>query len=141
MTRRPNVSTRVEVTGVSTILANMERISSELERDLQRIIKKYALRIERDAKRMAPVDEGRLRSSIRAVLEKLAAEVLTDVYYAPFQEFGTGRRGAASDVDPPENYVYGSTAGIDPNPFLVPAFERHRASFEREVRLTLSRRL
>lgn len=98
-----------------------------------KVIREYAVKIEREAKLRAPVDTGRLRSSIRHRLKELAAEVLTDVEYAPFQEFGTGKRGRSAGIDTPEGYSYGHSAGISPNSFLRPALERHRAAFKRDL--------
>lgn len=57
-----------------------------------------AIRVESAAKRLAPVDTGRLRSSITWRLERdsagLMAVVGTNVHYAPYQEFGTSRMPA-----------------------------------------------
>lgn len=59
---------------------------------------KRAIRVERMAKHLAPVDTGRLRASIGWRLEVdtrgLVALVGTDVHYAPYQEFGTSRMPA-----------------------------------------------
>lgn len=130
-------STSVRVSGTSRVIRRAKQKGAEVEAAVQQVIRKYALRIERTAKKLAPVDTGRLRASIRTRLMKLAAEVLTDVEYAPFQELGTGRRGAASNVDPPTGYEYGSSRGISPNSFLRPAFERHRNAFVRELKATV----
>ena len=58
-------------------------------RDLAR----RAIRVESAAKNLAPVDTGRLRSSITWALGRdgggLYAAVGTNVFYAPFQELGT----------------------------------------------------
>lgn len=57
-----------------------------------------AIRVDRTAKRLAPVDTGRLRSSIAWQLETdargLHAVVGTNVHYAIHQEFGTSRMAA-----------------------------------------------
>lgn len=57
-----------------------------------------AVRVERTAKRLAPVDTGRLRSSINWRLESdargLVAVIGTDVDYAVHQEFGTVKMAA-----------------------------------------------
>jgi HK97 gp10 family phage protein len=52
-----------------------------------------ALRVEREARRRAPVDTGRLRNSIThrvyGTEYAIVAEIGTDVEYAIYQEFGT----------------------------------------------------
>lgn len=57
--------------------------------------------IQRDAKALCPVDTGRLRGSIaRAVNttdEGFEGFVGTSVEYAPYVEYGTGRRGSLMD--------------------------------------------
>jgi len=70
-----------------------------------------ALLVESDAKQFAPVDTGRLRSSIHAVIASngLSATVSTNVTYAPFIELGTRNQKA--------------------KPFLGPAFEKNRGAF------------
>jgi hypothetical protein len=47
------------------------------------------------------------------------------VEYAPFVEFGTGRRGQESGVDHPRTYVYGGRAGMRAQPYLTPAVEEN----------------
>lgn len=80
-----------------------ESPSGEVAKDLQR----RALRVEGAAKRLCPVDTGRLRSSITNELgtdaEGLVAVIGTDVEYAPYVELGTSRMAA--------------------QPFLLPALE------------------
>lgn len=77
--------------------------SGEVARDLQR----RALQVDRAAKRLCPVDTGRLRSSITNELgtdaQGLLAAVGTNVEYAPYVELGTSRMAA--------------------QPFLLPALE------------------
>lgn len=77
---------------------------------LTAVMQLLALRVEREARKRAPVDTGRLRASIthRVRAEgatRVVAEVGTNVEYAAAQEFGargqTGRRylgGALQDV-------------------------------------------
>lgn len=65
-------------------------ITSELESAADDI----GVRIQSSAAMGAPVDEGRLRSSIERVVEKAGEYIVSvvvgsNVEYAPFQEFGT----------------------------------------------------
>lgn len=56
---------------------------------------KKGLQVEVRAKRLCPVDTGRLRASITSALEEdgdtIKAVIGTDVEYAPYVEFGTVR--------------------------------------------------
>lgn len=137
MANDPGIKTSVTVTGTKKVVTALEAADARIKQAAMRIIRKYAIKIERSAKLRAPVDEGRLRSNIHHRLGDLAAEVLTDITNPPypwFQEFGTGRRGRASGIDPPEGYSYGHVAGISPNSFLRPALEEHRAQFIRDLK-------
>lgn len=68
---------------------------------------KRALRVQRRAKQIAPVDTGRLRSSVEYEVGRdsrgLVARIGTDVTYAVYLEFGTRR--------------------MSPRPFLRPALQ------------------
>lgn len=61
---------------------------------IEEIVKETAFNVEREAKKNAPVDTGRLRGSITTKLDKLEAEVGTNVKYASFVEYGTSRQAA-----------------------------------------------
>ena len=65
-----------------------------------------AKRIADDAQRLAPVDTGALRNSIRVEETRDGAAVGTDLEYAPFVEYGH--------------------KGVPPHPFLSPAVEAHK---------------
>jgi len=62
------------------------------------------VRVESGAKRLCPVDTGRLRSSITHALERdmrgLVGIIGTDVEYAPFVELGTSRMDAKPFLRP-----------------------------------------
>lgn len=62
------------------------------------------IKVERTAKRLCPVDTGRLRASITHSLESdsrgLVGVVGTDVHYAPYVEFGTSRMAAQPFLRP-----------------------------------------
>jgi HK97 gp10 family phage protein len=65
---------------------------------------KGAVRVTRRAKELAPVDTGRLRSSIDNDLGRddrgLVARIGSDVVYAPYVEFGTRRMRAQPFLRP-----------------------------------------
>lgn len=69
-------------------------------------LERGAKKIQKNAKLLAPVDTGHLRNSIKTKSEATQngaeAEVYTNLEYAPYVEFGTGQRGAESNMDRPE---------------------------------------
>ena len=56
---------------------------------LKTLLGSAAAVVERKAAELAPVDTGRLRSSITQEIAPLRARVYTNVFYAPFVEYGT----------------------------------------------------
>ena len=97
-----------------------------------------SLQIERDAKILAPVDTDRLRSQIthedlRIEAGEAFMRVGTNISYARFLEFGTGQRGASTELRESAEekrqalgYRYGPKLGMTPRPFLFPAYENNR---------------
>jgi|SRR5688572_20401412 len=94
---------------------NLTRISSQIERELSKLVKKTAFRIEAKAKELAPVDTGLLRNSVTTTVESATkATVGTSIEYAAHQEFGTRHQKG--------------------KPFLTPAADEAKKDFERDVR-------
>jgi HK97 gp10 family phage protein len=78
------------------------------------IVERIALEVTRDAKRFAPVDTGTLQGSITPVLQQADSNAViylvgTNIFYGPFQEFGTSR--------------------IPPHPYLGKALEIARGKY------------
>lgn len=87
--------------------AALRRLFESPEGDIGKELVKRALRVQRRAKQIAPVDTGRLRSSVEYEVGRdsrgLVARIGTDVTYAVYLEFGTRR--------------------MAPRPFLRPALQ------------------
>jgi len=88
--------------------------------------------LEASAKARVPFDTGRLHGSLKGRLiwpprkgpgPASGAILSSDVHYAAFVEYGTGRRGAASPQ--PEGlaagYVHGPSPGMYAQPYFRPA--------------------
>lgn len=97
----------MEIKGMKELNIDLDRLDDVARNKVKDIIQTRGLYIQRDAKRDAPLQYGRLRNSITPVAEdnRFTSVVYSDVEYAPFQEFGTVKMGA--------------------QPFMMPAFERH----------------
>jgi HK97 gp10 family phage protein len=103
----------VVVEGLDELLTDFQhKFPAEYKRVVSRAMNVVVKDVERWAKRNAPVDTGRLRSSIGGEVKTLAGEVVgivgTNVKYAPFVEEG-GRK----------------PRGVGRIPFLRPAVEEH----------------
>lgn len=92
---------------------------------------KAGLLVEGDAKRLCPVDTGRLRSSIttekRFDGDKPIASVGSNVEYGLYVEFGTGQNG-----DPLVDHRV-DWAGQPPKPFMRPAMHVNQDNISRIV--------
>lgn len=118
-------------------------LDDTLDERLREAMETLVVMIESTAKRLAPVDSGRLKSSMASEVEMEAETIIgtvgTNVSYAPAIEYGRG----AIQADPGEVlhfFVEGEevfTTSVDAapaQPFLRPAFEAHRQDFERLVK-------
>lgn len=117
----------------------LEELEAALEKHLTSAMETAVLLIEGTAKRLAPVDTGRLRASIESEVRQVASHVVeghvgTNVEYAEDVEFGTDAHTiTASDADALHWTEGGEDMfaqsvdhpGTPAQPFLGPAVEIH----------------
>lgn len=76
--------------GMETVLANNRKLVGQVKKEAEALLNKAALDTQQVAKGLAPVDTGRLRSSVKVTRpSKLTRDVSTDVEYAADVEYGT----------------------------------------------------
>lgn len=68
---------------------NTKEVLSALEKAIERGLEAIGLTAEGHAKRITPVDTGRLRNSISHATDGEAAYIGTNVEYAPYVELGS----------------------------------------------------
>jgi len=68
------------------------KVISKINKENKKIINKACLMVERDAKKLCPVDTGRLRSSISHEIEGTTGRVGSNVEYARAVELGTEKQ-------------------------------------------------
>ena len=89
----PSTQAKLELDGLDRLLGSLDpRFTTE---PIRRLLKKLASAAEADAKKSAPVNTGRLRASITTSIDStgrppLWAKVGSNVFYAPYMEYGTG---------------------------------------------------
>lgn len=82
-----------DIKGFQDVLTRLERAPATIVQEVNRELKDSADRIARNAKRNAPVDEGRLRNEISVVkVSETQYDVVSPVSYSPFIEWGTRRK-------------------------------------------------
>lgn len=104
----------IEFSGLQEVKVKLSSASKTVRPLVQAAVAKSTRQVEADAKALAPVDTGTLRSSIAATISGMTGEVTPGANYAIYQEFGTSRMGA--------------------QPFLFPALERQAGPFTEAVK-------
>ena len=116
----------INLSGQAEVLKSLRDKLFDTNSRLTEVIQKGAFDIERDAKVLARVDLGRLRASITVeMVSDEEARIGTNVEYAPYVEFGTGR---ANSNYPAEAIIFKgkkSVAGQKAQPYLLPAFKNN----------------
>lgn len=97
------------IQGLDELLANLSGLGANVKESARKGLERGAKKIQKNAKSLAPVKTGHLRNSIKTKSEisqdGVKAEVFTNTEYAPYVEFGTGQRGAESNIDRPERNI------------------------------------
>ena len=79
-------------------IINLDRLLSKFDNlqdiDLRKPLEKACLLVENDAKTKCPVDTGQLRQSITHEIDGNIGIVGTNVEYAPYVEYGTGKNAS-----------------------------------------------
>jgi phage gpG-like protein len=146
------VSVDIEVRGLLEVQRNLTRIAEELSgAPMVQAMQEAALYVTADARRLAPVDTGRLRASIipdvRMMTNEVVGVVGSNVVYAPYMEFGTRPHWAppgalstwARRHGRTEFYIRSliATRGLKPRKYLQGGFEANKtrivARIERAV--------
>lgn len=105
------------VDGVTVNEDNTEEVSQGIVRAMDRALEEIGMVAEGYAKRLCPVDTGRLRNSITHVRDGDSAYIGTNVEYGPYVELGT----SVSDAQP----------------FLRPAAQDHADQYRRILKSQL----
>ncbi|MFD3260841.1 HK97-gp10 family putative phage morphogenesis protein [Paenibacillus lentus] len=115
----------------SEVFGNIDAVAAMLRGELVKAVAQGCLVVEGAAKQNCPVDEGQLRDSIQHQVDEEDSEIIgrvgTNVFYAPYKEFGTGIF-AVDGNGRKTPWVYKNkdgefrwTKGSRPKPFLYPA--------------------
>lgn len=129
-----------------TFIDNSGEIKRELEQRTQTALEAIGITAEGFAKKLCPVDTGRLRNSITHAVKENECYIGTNVEYAMWQELGTGIY--ASDGQgrkSPWAYqnskgVWVNTRGVKPKHFLKNAAANHTDVYKQLLQQYLSQK-
>jgi len=83
----------IEIKGLKEVIGNLNKYSARVAKEIDATLTDGANKIEERAKMLVPVDEDLLRGSIFAeTIIPFNKVVGTRTFYAPYVEFGTGRK-------------------------------------------------
>jgi HK97 gp10 family phage protein len=99
-----------------------------LDAALEKLASRYAIEMEREAKRLVPVDTGTLRDSIQGDVKRIVTRWVAEV------------RSNADGSAPYDRFVEFGTTLMEAQPFLRPTIQKFRAQWQQDVR-NLKRRL
>ena len=87
-------SITIDIQGISKAIEDFKKLDTKVAKGVKDAVNESALKIQSDAKKLAPVNLGTLRNNIYlkefANQEGFAFSVGVNVPYAPYIEFGTG---------------------------------------------------
>lgn len=115
--------------------------------DIRKTFQKWAEYVRGEAVDLCPVDTGELRESIMTEVTGHKSEVEGIVYtnkeYAPYVEFGTGRRGASSSgVAPGVPLDYNPDInGQEAQPFMYPALNNNQTRIIKGIQSDLQKQM
>ena len=136
----------IEFRGLEELFEELEEIADT--ENLQQALKKAAAAVARSAIQNAPKGKtGELRRSIKSKVEGLEGIVYSNLEYAPYVEYGTGKfaEGGNGRKDVPWAYEDEETgdliwtSGQHPKPYMRPALNENRENILRLIKEGLKR--
>ncbi|MET1173776.1 HK97-gp10 family putative phage morphogenesis protein [Paenibacillus amylolyticus] len=120
------------IEGMDRLMRKLARLGAD-KQAFKKGIHKATIKVQGDAKALAPSDTGQLRNSIKAQVTedrgKIIGEISTNLEYSAYVEFGTGQRGQASPAPPKYDGDLSyrqDWKGMPAQPYLYPAAAQNR---------------
>lgn len=118
---------KIEIKGLNSVIKDLNKLGKSISIPIKSGITKATKKCQKRAKLLCPVDTGALRNSIntaiRAKAEEVEGEVGTNLEYAVYVEFGTGRRGEETNTNTETDVHYKADwKGQKAQPYMYPAY-------------------
>ena len=121
------------------LIDNKDAVLKAKAEDIEKALETIGKVAERYAKELCPVDTSNLRNSISHEVDMSDNSVVigTNIKYAPYVEFGTGKFAEGGDGRPtpwayqdPKTGEWIWTHGSKPQPYLRPAIDHHLQEYK-----------
>lgn len=105
---------KIDIQGLDKTMADINRIAKSAKDDVREALVDFGTKVETQAKRNAPADNGKLRNSINATYpvsaQGLSVVITVAADYAAYMEFGTRKFAAAYVATLPQDWnTYAAT--------------------------------
>jgi HK97 gp10 family phage protein len=135
----------MKVQGLDAVLRNIEKVERKVAISIDRELSEAARNVAREAAATAPKESGKLIQSIKAdASTKYNKSVSVGEFYAPFIEFGTGKRvfdglfKFSSDQKAFARKFFVSGKGKMPSrAYLFPAYEKELERLKDRIKKVL----
>jgi HK97 gp10 family phage protein len=132
------------IKGIDQVVKELRAISKDVEKEIDAITYNTALQIEGDAKRIAPVNFGKLRQSIYTTkIKDSNYKITANESYAPYVEFGTGGLvNVPAGWEALASQFIGKgikQINIHAQPFMYPAFTKGKKDYLDNLKKLLSK--
>jgi len=93
----------MSINGVDSLMKKLNALGGNANKVLETSIAKQTKLVQGEAKDLCPVDSGdlqqRIYTDVKSQQSKVIGKVFTNVEYAAYVEFGTGKKGEESGGD------------------------------------------
>ena len=132
----------MSINGVESLLSKLDRLGVNSEEVLYKSLQKQGELVKGQAKELCPKDTGDLKKSIRKSTKrykgKIVARVYTNSDHAAYVEFGTGKRGEASNTNSNVEVTYKQDwSGMEAQPYLYPALKNNEDRVMKNIKENL----
>ena len=97
------------IEGLDELLATLNGLDGDIKKSCLKGGRRGMKKVQKNAKYLVSVKDGELRNSIKENGEinrnEINCKIYTNCGHAPYNEFGTGQRGAESNIDRPERNI------------------------------------
>lgn len=132
----------MSINGVERLLKKLDKLGGNSEEVLYKTLQKQGELVKGQAKELCPKKTGDLRKSIRKSTKrykgKIVARVYTNSDHAAYVEFGTGKRGEASNTNSNVEVTYKQDwSGMEAQPYLYPALKNNEDRVMKNIKENL----